>query len=572
MAIELEKIKAWDGQSGTGADARGVIDRNFEKVKDELEAVDAKFSDVEDEIVQLESDVSDYVRNISGNWFTIPGRYVNVNTGILTTTSNPNSITDYLLLDDISVIKIRGRSQSIVALCAFYDENKRFISSIGGSELNNVDVEILREDFPEGAKYFVGNSGQRDTDYLILYTIKDVYEGLKNSIAENKSAMINLDSTITEDGYWRYENDRRFIYPGSGGYKHTTPVAVQLGDEFITSSSVVSHATSLACHVMFDEDMNVIGALSTAAGYKITQELIDAGVRYVSFSYRPDDTPKTLTLRRDVDTSGMYNKISKNESDIKNLHSRVVKLEDETPYISGIVAMGASLMSPENVWFANAVNSLGVISYNKAESGVGHPHYFANKLWRGTFCTDEEFENMDIMAIQFANNSGLDSEVGLMTNASDYTADFDIENLDNQFSEYSSAQNLDYILKFWQKRCFEQKDNPQSKWFGTPHGKPFRVIFVTHWHDARPYYNDAIRIVAERWGCAVCEFDKKIGFSKNQPLPDMTQVSVLYAEDTQEIGGVTYGWHPKRGLHSEYIQGKMAFIFADTIKEHFGLL
>src|SRR5690554_5438322 len=58
MAIELEKIKAWDGQSGTGADARGVIDRNFEKVKDELEAVDAKFSDVEDEIVQLAGDVA----------------------------------------------------------------------------------------------------------------------------------------------------------------------------------------------------------------------------------------------------------------------------------------------------------------------------------------------------------------------------------------------------------------------------------------------------------------------------------------------------------------------------------
>lgn len=46
MAIELEKIKSWDGQSGTGADNRGVIDRNFEKVKTELEGNKA-------EIVQL---------------------------------------------------------------------------------------------------------------------------------------------------------------------------------------------------------------------------------------------------------------------------------------------------------------------------------------------------------------------------------------------------------------------------------------------------------------------------------------------------------------------------------------
>ena len=36
MAIELEKIKVWDGQSGTGADNRGVIDRNFDKVGDKL--------------------------------------------------------------------------------------------------------------------------------------------------------------------------------------------------------------------------------------------------------------------------------------------------------------------------------------------------------------------------------------------------------------------------------------------------------------------------------------------------------------------------------------------------------
>lgn len=75
MAIELEKIKAWDGQSGTGADARGVIDRNFEKVKDELEAVDAKFSDVEDEIVQLAGETNILSKKIvntkvgSGNLF-----------------------------------------------------------------------------------------------------------------------------------------------------------------------------------------------------------------------------------------------------------------------------------------------------------------------------------------------------------------------------------------------------------------------------------------------------------------------------------------------------------------------
>lgn len=52
MAIELEKIKSWDGQSGTGADNRGVIDRNFEKVKTELEGN-------KNEIVQLAGEKAD---------------------------------------------------------------------------------------------------------------------------------------------------------------------------------------------------------------------------------------------------------------------------------------------------------------------------------------------------------------------------------------------------------------------------------------------------------------------------------------------------------------------------------
>lgn len=34
MALELEQIQPWDGQSGTGAEVRGALNRNFEKLKD----------------------------------------------------------------------------------------------------------------------------------------------------------------------------------------------------------------------------------------------------------------------------------------------------------------------------------------------------------------------------------------------------------------------------------------------------------------------------------------------------------------------------------------------------------
>lgn len=56
MAIELEKIQPWDGQSGTGADARGVIDRNFEKIETELETTS-------ENLVQLAGDLSEILEN-----------------------------------------------------------------------------------------------------------------------------------------------------------------------------------------------------------------------------------------------------------------------------------------------------------------------------------------------------------------------------------------------------------------------------------------------------------------------------------------------------------------------------
>ena len=151
--------------------------------------------------------------------------------------------------------------------------------------------------------------------------------------------------------------------------------------------------------------------------------------------------------------------------------------------------------------------------------------------------------------------------------AEDYTKDFDITSEVNPFASMSHAMCHDYIIKKWRDMCYAQKDNPNSKWYNLPFGKPCRFIFVTHWHDGRTLYNEKIRELANRWGGLVCEFDKNVGFNKNQTLPDGTQVSVLYAVDTQEIDGVTFGWHPLRNGPGEYIQGRLARIFADTIKK-----
>ena len=96
-------------------------------------------------------------------------------------------------------------------------------------------------------------------------------------------------------------------------------------------------------------------------------------------------------------------------------------------------------------------------------------------------------------------------------------------------------------------------------------------MFVTHWHDGRKSYNESIRQVAEKWGAGLCALDRQIGFSRKQTLFDNSQVSVMYAVDTETIDNVVYGWHPLRGENGAYIQNKMANIFVGAVKKYFSM-
>lgn len=169
--------------------------------------------------------------------------------------------------------------------------------------------------------------------------------------------------------------------------------------------------------------------------------------------------------------------------------------------ITGIGTMGASLIFDGNNWVESACHALGVKCYNKAVSGLGCPEYFSEKLWRKEYCTDEEFENIDILAIQFASSKDVyQDNIGFLNSYEDYSSVFDYSYQGNPFYKYTTAQNIDYILKYWQNWCYIQKDNINSKWYGTQHGKPCRLIFITHWHDARTSYNESIRKLAQKWG------------------------------------------------------------------------
>ena len=371
------------------------------------------------------------------------------------------------------------------------------------------------------------------------------------------------DSQLSDTtGYW--------LYGAPGGYvedstrRRVGPIPVEVGDWFRAPTSVVSDSTIQNPLFNAAGEMLTITFDGESPDFVVTQEMWAAGVRSVGFSYNQADS-KTCIQYRAQDKAGNYS-------------ARLVSLEGKVgetpPYIppalgiSGIIMAAASLASPTNGWFELAVKRLNVNGYNKAVNGT-QVNYHANRMWRGTFCTDAEFEDADVLVLQFANVTDLAETADLLPSAGDYVAGFDINDPSNQFNGLTHAQQLDYILKYWQERCYAQRNVSGSKWEGTQHGKPFRVMFLSSWHDSRPTYTEDILALSERWGAAVCRFDQKIGFSINQPLPDGTQVSTLYAMNNQIAGGVEVGWHPLLG-QDEYIQQRLGSIFSTAIREFYG--
>ena len=133
------------------------------------------------------------------------------------------------------------------------------------------------------------------------------------------------------------------------------------------------------------------------------------------------------------------------------------------------------------------------------------------------------------------------------------------------FNRDNYAIGFDYVIKRYLTECYELRNNPKSKYYKSKYGKPALVVLCTHWNDNRTLYNTSVRLLAEKWGFPLVEFDKYIGFSKRANHPVTNEpVTLLYASDMQKIEGVLHGHHPLRG-ENEYIQRKMAAIFVDMM-------
>lgn len=222
-----------------------------------------------------------------------------------------------------------------------------------------------------------------------------------------------------------------------------------------------------------------------------------------------------------------------------------------------ILISGASFATENNGWFEIGCETIGANPINRAIGGESIAKA-ANRMVNGELYSMEELENIDVFVIMQVHEADVFDETQLLDNYEDYQTPLDLSN-------YAIA--FDYVVKKYLSDCYNLKNNLKSKYFGSKAGKPARIILCTHWHDARIRYNKSVRKLAEKWGFALVEFDKNIGFSMNQLHPvTKEQVSLIYSDDEQIIRGEKFGWHPEKG-RDKYIQQKMANIFAAKLRE-----
>lgn len=237
------------------------------------------------------------------------------------------------------------------------------------------------------------------------------------------------------------------------------------------------------------------------------------------------------------------------------INGQEAKQEKKTDYT--ILLTGASFASENNGWFELGSKYLNAKPINRAIGGHAIADT-ANRMAKGELYSEEELEEIDAFVIMQVHEKDVASLEGLKENYTDYETPFDRSN-------YAAA--YDYVIKRYLTECYNLKFNKKSKYYNTPFGKPAIIVLSTHWHDSRVIFNKAIRELGARWGFPVIEFDKYIGFSKDQNHPVTKQpMSKLFTNGNYETThGVEHGWHPENG-QDKYIQQRFAAIYVDAMK------
>ena len=418
------------------------------------------------------------------------------------------------------------------------------------SLLGEMRYRVMYRMFENGAWGKWRDVEQENTDAIAAETTRAqaVEDGL---LRELNNTRISFSVQEWQEGYYINSNTGGAL-PATSGPSAVTDY-IKLGN--VQSIEVQGRLGSLVATVAFyDKKRNFIGA-------KLAVDT--AGHLFIPSTDFPSDA---VYIRA----------TGNNNSDDKlvgyaSIGNVLEMIENASKFKSNILLTGASFADGSyNQWPELLSRKLGVSVYNKALSGSSILHT-ARLMYQGTLYSAEELENFDILMIMHVHNQDVYTSTELKDSYGDYenTTFFPVDWEYNDAANMSPAQAYDYVLKKYAADCYALKGNSNSKWHGQPMGKPVNVVCLTHWHDARTLFNDSIRLLKDKWGFALVELDKEIGFTKELLHPvTKEQVSLLYAVDTETVDGVVYGWHPDRTeLNGEppVIQQRIAEIVRDSL-------
>ena len=196
-----------------------------------------------------------------------------------------------------------------------------------------------------------------------------------------------------------------------------------------------------------------------------------------------------------------------------------LSMSDEKKKLT-VLLSGASFASVDNGWFELGCEALRAKGINRAIGGEAIADV-ANRMSRGDLYSREELDEVDVFVIMQVHNRDVYAPNELKKDYHEYALPFTRGN-------YAAA--FDYVIKKYISDCYQLQFDKGSKYYGVKGGKPAVILLCTVEHPETH-----------------------------------RQTSTLFADDTECIDGVEYGWHPNRGKDC-YIQNRMAAVFVAQIQ------
>ena len=228
------------------------------------------------------------------------------------------SITDFIAVNEGDIITFKGKGENTYGAVAGYNTSKVFVSNLIAHTGAILDTSAT---VPEGIAY-VRCSGRNHTyaadtpDPESSLVVLDPYIRTSKAVsivvqklsdAAKEQARSNIDAAISYieengnlrtdiDGYYR----NNLTITKASGWKMSEDISINVGDKIIAGTTVVaSYGTAVNVFKNAALEPVAIADLDSSGSITITQEMIDAGYRYLVISFRPENS-KTIVIRRSL--------------------------------------------------------------------------------------------------------------------------------------------------------------------------------------------------------------------------------------------------------------------------------